>query len=35
MAKHKWISILLNGSVDIEKIFKLIDESYIADSLMY
>ena len=30
MAKHKWISILLDGSVDIKKIFKLIDESYIA-----
>ena len=32
MAKHKWISILLDGSVDIKKIFKLIDESYIAVS---
>ena len=32
MAKHKWISILLDGSVDINKIFKLIDESYIAVS---
>ena len=30
MAKHKWISILLDGSVDIKKIFKLIDESYIV-----
>ena len=30
MAKHKWISILLDGSVDIKKIFKLIDESYIT-----
>ena len=30
MAKHKWISILLDGSVDIKKIFRLIDESYIA-----
>ena len=30
LAKHKWISILLDGSVDISKIFKLIDESYIA-----
>ncbi|MBQ6954780.1 MAG: MmcQ/YjbR family DNA-binding protein [Mycoplasma sp.] len=29
-AKHKWISILLDGSVNINKIFKLIDESYIA-----
>lgn len=30
MAKHRWISILLDGSVDIKKIFKLIDESYIT-----
>ena len=32
MANHKWISILLDGSVDTNKIFKLIDESYIAVS---
>lgn len=32
MAKHKWISILLDASVDINKIFKLIDDSYIAVS---
>lgn len=30
MAKHKWISILLDGSVNINKIVKLIDESHIA-----
>ena len=30
MAKNKWISILLDGSVDIKKIFKIIDKSYIA-----
>lgn len=30
MAKHKWISILLDCSVDIKKTFRLIDESYIA-----
>jgi len=30
MAKHKWVSILLNDSINIKEIYKLIDESYIA-----
>jgi predicted DNA-binding protein (MmcQ/YjbR family) len=30
MAKHKWVSILLNDTINIKEIYKLIDESYIA-----
>ena len=28
MAKHKWISILLDGSVNIKDIYKLLNESF-------